>query len=69
MPFIKLENWRDRLIAEDAALTEYLDGHPHADRQALRHQIARVRKAADEAQQRNQSRALFRLLKSFEDDV
>ena len=63
--FHQLESWRDRLIAEDAALTEYLDAHPHADRQALRHQIARARRAADDEQQRAQSRALFRLLRRF----
>ena len=34
--FHQLESWRDRLIAEDAALTEYLHAHPKADRQALR---------------------------------
>ncbi len=65
--FHQLESWRDRLIEEDAALTEYLDAHPYADRQALRHQIARVRKAADEEQRRVQARALFRLLRSFEE--
>ena len=64
--FHQLESWRDRLIEENEALTEYLSAHPQADRQALRHQIARVRKAADESQRRTQSRALFRLLRSFE---
>jgi ribosome-associated protein len=67
--FRQLETWRDRLLGEDRALTEYLDQHPHADRQALRHQIARVRKAADEAQQRAQARALFRLLRSFAEEA
>ena len=64
--FHQLETWRDRLIAEKDALTDYLSSHPQADRQALRHQIARVHKASDEAQRRNQSRALFRLLRDFE---
>ena len=67
--FHQLEAWRDRLIDESNALTEYLDAHPHADRQALRHQIARVRKAIDEDQRRAQSKALFRLLRSFEENV
>jgi ribosome-associated protein len=67
--FHQLESWRDRLVEDGSALTEYLDAHPQADRQALRHQIARVRKATDEDQRRNQSRALFRLLRSFEEDA
>ena len=67
--FHQLESWRDRLIEEGSALTEYLDAHPHADRQALRHQIARVHKAADANQRRTQARALFRLLRSFEENV
>ncbi len=65
--FHQLENWRDRLIEDPAALTEYLDSHPHADRQALRHQIIRVRKAIDDSHRRTQSKALFRLLRSFEE--
>ncbi len=64
--FHQLEVWRDRLIEDPDALTEYLDLHPQADRQALRHQISRTRKAADDNQQKSQYRALFRLLKEFE---
>lgn len=67
--FHQLETWRDRLIAESEALTEYLDTHPQADRQALRHQIARVRKAGNDDQRRAQAKALFRMLRSFEDSV
>lgn len=65
--FHQLEIWRDRLIEEPEALTEYLDQHPQADRQALRHQISRIRKATDDNQRKAQYRALFRLLKGFED--
>lgn len=65
--FHALESWRERLIEEPEALTEYLDAHPQADRQALRHQIARVRKSTDNNQRKTQSRALFRLLKEFEE--
>lgn len=67
LAFHQLETWRDRLIAEPEALTEYLDAHPQADRQVLRHQISRVRKASDDAQHKAQSRTLFRLLKQFEE--
>jgi ribosome-associated protein len=59
----QLEMWRDRLIAEPAALTEYLRDHPHADRQLLRQQLRKVQKAADEAQRKTAARSLFRLLR------
>ena len=37
----QVEYWRDRLIADgDDALGEFVDAHPHADRQRLR-QLAR----------------------------
>ncbi len=65
--FHQLEHWRDRLIEEPDALTDYLNEHPQADRQALRHQIARVTKAADEARRKTEARALFRLLRDFEE--
>ncbi len=65
--FQQLERWRDRLIDDDASLTEYLSAHPGAERQRLRHQIAKVRRARDEARRRSESRALFRLLRAFED--
>lgn len=65
--FHQLEHWRDRLIEAPEALTEYLNEHPHADRQALRHQIARVTKASDDARRKAQARALFRLLRDFQD--
>jgi ribosome-associated protein len=63
--FHQLEIWRERLIEEPAALTEYLSAHPHADRQRLRQQLARVRKAPDEARRKAESRELFRMLRSF----
>ncbi len=65
--FHQLERWRDRLAAEPAALTEYLDEHPQADRQALRHQLKKVAGARDEQQRKVEARALFRLLRAFEE--
>jgi ribosome-associated protein len=65
--FHQLERWRERLLEDPAALTEYLHTHPHADRQRLRHQLARVRRAGSETLLRKESRALFRLLREFED--
>lgn len=65
--FHQLETWRDRLIGDDEALTEYLDAHPYVDRQMLRHQIGKARRAPDEARQKAEARALFRLLRDFEE--
>lgn len=65
--FHQLERWREQLVEDDAALTEYLDAHPHADRQQLRRQIARVRAATDENQRKTAFRALFRLLRDTEE--
>ena len=58
----QLETWRDRLIADDSALTEYLHKHPKIDRQALRSHIHKARNA-NEQQQRAAARALFRILR------
>ena len=40
--FHQLERWRDRLISDPDALTEYLHEHRDADRQKLRHQLRRT---------------------------
>jgi ribosome-associated protein len=64
--FHQLEQWRERLIDDPRALTEYLNDHPQADRQLLRHQLARIRNAADDAQRKKASRELFRMLRRLE---
>ena len=64
--FHQLELWRERLIDDPESLTEYLNQHPDADRQQLRHQLAKVRKAKNEPQRKAESRALFQLLRTFE---
>jgi ribosome-associated protein len=61
--FHQLETWRERLLAEPDALTEFMAEHPEVDTQQLRHRIAQVHKARDEQQQRTASRALFRYLR------
>jgi ribosome-associated protein len=67
--FHVLEQWRERLIDDPDALTAYLDEHPEADRQRLRQQLQRVRKARDENQQKAAARELFRLLREFSQSV
>lgn len=61
--FHLLERWRERLLAEPEALTEFMNEHPHTDVQQLRHRIAQVHRAASEEQQRGAYRALFRFLR------
>lgn len=45
------EAWRERLLADDAALTEWLDLHPGQDAQALRNLIRNARKDAAQAKE------------------
>ena len=61
--FHQIELWRERLLADATALTEFMAEHPQMDAQQLRHHIAQVHKARDEQQQRTASRALFRYLR------
>lgn len=64
----RLEHWRERLLADDAALTEYLDAHPDADRQHLRALIrqARVERTANKPP--HAFRDLYRELKRLQQD-
>ncbi len=61
--FHLLERWRERLLAEPDALTEFLDEHPEADTQQLRHKIQQVHRAKNDDQQKTAYRALFRFLR------
>lgn len=69
----RLESLRDKLLADDEALTELLRQHPGADVQALRATIRGARKEAQgnaalqpgQEPQRKHYRALFQALKSL----
>lgn len=65
--FHQLELWRERLMEDPQALTDYLTEHPTADRQRLRQQLSRIARANDETQRKSAAKALFRLLREFED--
>ncbi len=56
------ERWRDRLIADDAALTEFIAGHADADVQWLRATIRAARREATAAQPPRHARELYRWL-------
>lgn len=57
-----LENWRERLIADDGALTEFLNENSAASAQELRVLIRRARSAKDDKQRKLATRALYRKL-------
>lgn len=60
-----LENWRQRLIEDDAALPEFLAAHPGADIQRLRSLIRNARQEAAANRPPKSSRELFRLLREI----
>ena len=63
------ERWRNDLIADDEALTLWMEAHPDTDRQQLRSLVRQARKdatgLAPEARQPRSFRDLFQFLKPF----
>ena len=59
----RLEAWRERLIADDEALTAFAAAHPGADLQALRSLIRNTRKEQSEGKPPRAYRELFRVIK------
>lgn len=64
----RLEQWRERLIADDAALTQFAGEHAGADLQAMRTLIRNARKEIAESKPPRAQRELFRLLRDFSGD-
>jgi len=62
----RLEAWRERLLADDEALTEFAAAHPGADLQALRALLRNARKEAKDGKPPRAFRELFRFLKDAE---
>ena len=63
----RLEGWRERLLADDEALTAFAAEHPDADLQALRTLIRNTRKEQKQAKPPRAYRELFRLIKECSD--
>jgi len=61
----RLESWRERLIGDNAALTEFAGTHPGTDLQALRALIRNARKEIAEGKPPRAQRELFRLLREI----
>ena len=59
----RLEGWRDRLLADDGALTEFADAFPRADLQALRALLRNARKELKEGRPPRAQREIFRFLR------
>ena len=59
----RLEAWRERLLADDGALTTFAAEFPGADLQAVRTLIRNARKEQKEAKPPRAYRELFRLIK------
>ncbi|MBI2381580.1 MAG: DUF615 domain-containing protein [Gammaproteobacteria bacterium] len=57
------ERWRERLLAEDSAMTELLASYPQADVQQLRQLVRLAHKEAEQGQPPKSSRLLFKLLR------
>jgi len=62
----RLEALRERLLGDDAALTEYLASHAGADSQELRALIRNARREQKEGRPPRAYRELFRVLKALE---
>jgi len=61
----RLEQWRARLIEDDAALTDFASEHPGADLQVLRSLIRNARKEIAEAKPPRAQRELFRMIREL----
>ena len=62
----RLEMLREKLLADDAALTDYVAAHGGADLQALRTLIRNARREQKEGRAPRAFRELFRVLKSLD---
>lgn len=61
----KLENWRQRLIEDDAALPEFLALHANSDIQHIRNLIRNARREASLNKPPKSSRELFKVLREM----
>jgi ribosome-associated protein len=61
-----LERWRDKLIADDAALTALRERYPQVDMQQLRTMIRNARREAEQSKPPKAYREIFQLLKQLQ---
>jgi ribosome-associated protein len=63
----RLEAWREKLMADDGALTEFAAAYPGADLQQIRTLIRNAKKEKDTNKPPRAYRELFRLIKECSD--
>lgn len=63
--FHQIENWRDRLLSEKNALTDYMAQYPEADVQHLRQLIRNAQKEQSQDKNLGNTRKLFRYLREI----
>ncbi|MBU2112502.1 MAG: DUF615 domain-containing protein [Gammaproteobacteria bacterium] len=61
--FHKVETWRDKLLAENDAVTEFIAEYPEIDVQQLRQLIRNAKKEQEKQQPPKYYRELFQLIK------
>jgi ribosome-associated protein len=61
----RLEAWRERLLADDTALTSFASEHPEADLQEIRALIRNARREQKDGKPPRAYRELFRALKAL----
>jgi ribosome-associated protein len=61
--FHKVEQWRDKLLANDNSLTDFIAAYPEADVQQLRQLIRNAKKEQEKQQPPKAYRELFQLIK------
>ncbi len=62
--FHRMEHWRDRLIENDASITEFISNYPDTDPQQLRSLIRNCRRETALQQAPKSHRALFKLIRT-----
>lgn len=60
----RIERWRERLLAEEGALEEFIGEHPHADAQQLRVLVRNTQRERAANKPPKSYRALFQLIRA-----
>ena len=63
--FHTLERWRERLLTDEKAVSEYMTAHPQVDSQQLRTLIRNAQREATAQKPPKSSRDLFKLLREI----
>jgi ribosome-associated protein len=67
--FHTLERWRERLLTDDKAVSEYMAAHPQVDSQQLRTLIRNAQREEAAQKPPKSSRELFKLLREVAEEI